>query len=224
LNIFTLKLTLNIKSIIMNLRLILPLLALMSLSVWGCYPGDVTVSELDTILTLYDDENDFSQYNTYHLIDSVMHIGDEDDEIGREYDDDILAKLRDEMADAGYVEVGSIEESDIVMTVEISRSDLLVGWNPCPGCWCGYWCWYPGWPWYGYNPYYPWGGTVVYSYPVGKIFMTMYDTNDSSMEDMAVAPWAATMNGLAQGSDSQILNRILGGIEQAFNQSPYLNQ
>lgn len=207
----------------MKQRMILPFLAVGLLTLLGCYPGDVTVSELDAVLTLYDDEKDFSQYETFHLIDSIIHIGDDDDEISRKFDEDIIAKVRDEMLDAGYQEVPGIEESDIVITIEISRSDLLVGWNPCPGCWCGYWCWYPGWPWYGYNPYYPWGG-VVYSYPVGTVFLTMYDVNDSSMEDMAVAPWAGTLNGLAQGSDSQILNRIENGISQAFDQSPYLAQ
>ena len=198
------------------------MMAIAVMAMLGCYPGDVSVSELDTILTLYDDEKDFSTYSTFHVPDTVIHIGDEDDEIGREFDDDMITKVRNEMLDAGYTEVGSVDEADVVLTIEISRSDLLVGWNPCPGCWCGYWCWYPGWPWYGYDPYYPWGGTVIYSYPVGTIFITMYDVNDSTMEDMAVAPWAATMNGLAQGSDQQILNRIENGISQAFDQSPYL--
>jgi len=206
----------------MNKKFFLPLAALAVFTVWGCYPGDVSVTELDTVLTLYDEETDFSNFQTFHLPDTIIHIGDDDDEISRVFDQQMLAKVRDNMLDLGYTEVDDIEQSDIVVLLEISRSDLLVAYDPCPGCWCGYWCWYPGWGWYGYDPYYPWGGPVVYSYPVGSVFVTWYDVQNDDMPDVIPAPWAATFNGLIEGSDSQIEARIERGIDQAFDQSPYL--
>ena len=209
----------------MKNRLLIPMVAIAVLAMWGCYPGSVTVSELDTVLTLFDDEEDFQRFTTFHLADTIVVIGDDDNEVDHKYDDDILNEVRQNMLDLGYEERDQIEGTDVVLLVEYSRSDLLVGWNPCPGCWCGYWCWYPGWPWYGYNPYYPWGG-VVYSYPVGTVFITMFDNTgeEPPMDMVAPAPWTAAFNGLIQGSDSQILQRIERAIDQAFDQSPYLEQ
>ena len=191
---------------------------------WSCYPGSVTVSELDSVLTVYDSEQDFQMYNTFHLPDTIVPIGDPDNEIGDDFDEDILEEVRTNMINKGYEEVDDITQSDVVITVEKSRSDLLVGWNPCPTCWCGYWCWYPSWPWYGGSPYYPWGG-VVYSYPVGTVYITMYNnTDEAPMGDQPAASWAAAFNGLISGSDQSILNRVERAIDQAFDQSPYLDQ
>ena len=204
----------------------IPFVALIAFAMWGCYPGSVTVSELDTVLTLYDDEEDFQRFTTFHVADTIILIGDDDDnESDGRYDDDILELVRQNFRDLGYEERDQVEGTDVVILLEKSRSDLLVGWNPCPGCWCGYWCWYPGWGWYGYNPYYPWGG-VVYSYPVGTVFVTMFDnTGEEPPMDMTVpAPWTMVFNGLVEGSDSQILARIERAINQGFDQSPYLEQ
>ena len=204
-------------------RLVLPVIAaIVALGLWSCYPGSVTVSELDSVLTLYDSEQDFQRFRTYHLPDTILEIGDPDNEISDEYDEEILQLARDNMADLGWVEVEDINDADVVLLAEKSRSDLWVAWNPCPGCWCGYWCWYPGWPWYGGSPYYPWGG-VVYSYPVGTVYLTMYDaTDEAPMGDQPAASWTAAFNGLVQGSASSITARIDRGIDQAFDQSPYL--
>ena len=53
-------------------------IAVAIVGMWGCYPGSVTVSELDTVLTIYEHEEDFSRFKTYHMPDTVMAIGDED--------------------------------------------------------------------------------------------------------------------------------------------------
>lgn len=207
----------------MKKNLLLPMIAVVLLLGWGCYPGTVSVSELDTVLTLYDEEEDFSRFMTYAMPDTIVLIGDdEDNETDDRFDQDILNRVAQNMEAKGYTRVDSPDQADIVMLVEKSRSDLLVGWNPCPGCWCGYWCWWygPGW-----NPWYPWygGGTVVYSYPLGTIFMTMFD-NIESEDQQADANWSGTFNGLVQGSDGSILARIERAVDQAFEQSPYLGR
>ena len=186
---------------------------------WGCYPGSVTVSELDTVLTLFDDQEDFTRFKTFHLADTIV-VGGDDGESNDKFDEQILDQVFANMLALNYKSVSTIDSADIVILLEKTNSELLVGWNPCPGCWCGYWCWYPGWGWGGYNPYYP-GGGIVYSYPVGTIFIDMYD--NTRHEDMQVmVPWVASFTGLVSGSDSQILARIDNAIDQAFEQSAYL--
>ncbi len=196
-------------------------LAVAIIGLLGCYPGSVTVSELDTVLTILEHEEDFTRFKTYHMPDTIVAIGDEDGESNDKYDRQMLDQIRTNLDALGYQSVDTIN-ADIVILVEKSNSELLVGWNPCPGCWCGYWCWYPGWGWGGgYNPYYP-GGGVVYSYPIGTLFISMFDNTGTEMPMTAMAPWAASINGLISGSDSQILARIDGAIDQSFTQSPYL--
>ncbi len=208
----------------MNTKTIFLSLAVAVTAMWGCYPGTVSVSELDTVLTIYDEKEDFSRFQTFHLPDTIIAIGDENGESNDAYDAQMLEKIRNNIIALGYESVDDISVADLVFTVEKSNSELLVGWNPCPGCWCGYWCWYPGWPWYGggYNPYYP-GGGVVYSYPIGTLFISMFDTG-TDMGMNVVSPWDAAINGLISGSDQQIITRIDRAIDQSFEQSPYLGR
>jgi Domain of unknown function (DUF4136) len=208
----------------MNTKTIFLALSMAVVGMWGCYPGTVSVSELDTVLTIYDEEEDFSRFLTFHMPDTIIAIGDEDNESNDQYDQQMLDKIRNNLIAKGYESIDDISVADLVITVEKSNSELLVGWNPCPGCWCGYWCWYPGWPWYGggYNPYYP-GGGIVYSYPIGTLFISMFDPG-TEMGMNVVSPWDAAINGLLSGSDQQILTRIDKAIDQAFEQSPYLGR
>ena len=204
----------------MKIKSIFFTLAIAVVGMWGCYPGSVTVSELDTVLTIYDDQEDFARFKTFHLPDTIIPIGEDGKEYESKYDEQILDRVLANLLTLKYKPVSTIDSADIVVLLAKSKSELLVGWNPCPGCWCGYWCWYPGWGWGGYNPYYP-GGGIVYSYPIGTIFINMFD--NTSTEDMNVmAPWVGSFNGLISGSDSQILARVDNAIDQAFEQSPYL--
>jgi len=204
----------------MKIKTIFLALTVAVIGMWGCYPGSVTVSELDTVLTIYEDKEDFSRFKTYHMPDTIIAVGEEGDYESK-YDQQILDQVRKNLVALGYQSVSTIDSADIVVLLEKSNSELLVGWNPCPTCWCGYWCWYPGWGWGGYNPYYP-GGGVVYSYPIGTIFINMFDNTGVEMPMTAIAPWVGSFNGLISGSDSQILARVDNAIDQAFEQSPYL--
>lgn len=204
-------------------KVLAPVVAIALLGFWSCYPGSVTTTELDSVLTKYDPEFDFGRFQTFHLPDTIIVIGDPDREVNNKFDDEILEEVRLNLLALGWSEEEDVDQADVVVTVEKTRDDLLVGWNPC--CWCGYWCWYPGWPWPGggYYPGYGWGGTIVYSYPVGTVFITMFDGEDT--EDMEVdAPWGASFTGLVVGTDSQIAARIERAIDQAFEQSSYLGQ
>jgi hypothetical protein len=78
--------------------------------------------------------------------------------------------------------------------------------------------WYGGYGgWYGwyYPPYY-----TVSSYTTGSLIITMSDPNIESAIDRTPTIWIGAMNGLLTGGSD--VNRAVAGINQAFNQSPYL--
>lgn len=186
----------------------------------SCYPGDeLTVSDTDTVVTIFDQEADFSAQTTYAMDDTVMHLvedGDRDD-ISRAYDDEILAQIVANMDALGYTRIADPAAADVNLLVGVSVRDYT-GYAYYGGYW-GYWYGYypPGWGWY---PYYP-GGGYTYSYSIGTIFVLMTNPPALDANGKPSAPiWIAALNGLADAGTT--VTRIENGIDQAFAQSQYL--
>jgi hypothetical protein len=199
------------------------LLALAALSfLVSCYPGDeLTVSETDVVVTLFDKSVDFSAYTTYAMPDTIIHLvpEGEDDDVSRAYDDEILSDIADNMIAMGYTLENDPALADVHVLVSATVQDYTgyayYGW------YWGYWYGdYP--PYWGWYPWYPSGG-VAYSYSVGTILITMTDPGRTDSSGERVPPiWSAGLNGLAdKGTNAQ---RIADGIDQAFAQSQYLGE
>ncbi len=173
----------------------------------GCYPReDFTVSELDLVVTIPDQSVDFSLFQTFSLPDSVIRIGDEDNEEGP-FDQLMLNLVRSNLESLGYVEETNplVNPADVVVFVELLIVDnyVISGGYPIWDYW-GWWGgWYPGW---GYGP--GWGGgypyvPVVSSYTTGTIIIDMIDPNNPNMSEEEIPiVWSAFLNGLVQGSAS----------------------
>jgi hypothetical protein len=187
-----------------------------------CYPGDeLTVSDTDAVVTVFDKNADFSVENTYAMPDTIIHLvseGDRDD-ISRAYDATILSQIASHMATLGYTRVLDPATADVNVLTSVNVRDYT-GYAYYGGWW-GYWYGYypPGWGWY---PYYP-GGGVTYSYSVGTIFIMMTDPPRTTADGKPIPPiWIAAVNGLADKSTNS--KRITKGIDQAFAQSQYLGE
>ena len=80
--------------------------------------------------------------------------------------------------------------------------------------WYDYWCWYDyyycGWGWY-----YP----SYTTYTTGTLVMFMVPAEQGSVEPLSV--WTSAVNGLMSGTYD--VSRVTNAIDQAFEQSPYLN-
>lgn len=188
----------------------------------SCYPGDeLTVSDTDTVITLFSKDADFSVQTTYAMDDSIIHLvaeGERDD-ISRNFDDEILAGIEANMAALGYQKIDDPATADVNILVAISVRDYT-GYAYTGGYW-GYWYGYypPGWGWY---PYYPSGG-YTYSYSIGSIFILMTNPPAVDVNGKPAAPiWIAALNGLADAGSTA--TRIENGIDQAFAQSKYLGE
>ena len=89
---------------------------------------------------------------------------------------------------------------------------------------------YPGYPWYPgwwgpcFNCWYP--PVVDFSqYDVGTVvldFVDLRDINNVNNPDELTPSWIAAVRGLLSTNSTFNSQRIVSGINQAFNQSPYL--
>lgn len=189
----------------------------------SCYPGDqLTTEEADVVVTLFDDQTDFSTLRSYAMPDTIVHLVADSSEgsIRRDFDDEILAQVAAEMAAKGFTRESDPNNADAFMLISAATREQ-VGYTGYP--WGGYWGWYlpypPGWGW-GWYPWYGGGGTI-YTYRSGTVFMQLLDPAQAdSTEEKIPTVWIGAINGLVEGNE--IEERISDGIRQAFAQSSYL--
>ena len=188
----------------------------------GLDSGFNSIADFDVIVTIYDDQADFGAIQTYAMPDSVAHLGaDEGGSVDRTYDRLILDELAAALEAAEYIreENPQANGADVVVLASVTSTEWSV-WISSPWYDYDYWGDYWGYS-YDYPPCHDCGAT--YKYTTGSLLVIMEDRNAAD-EDAETIPiiWAAGMNGLLEGSTAGISIRIADGIEQAFEQSPYL--
>ncbi|MCF6224099.1 MAG: hypothetical protein L3J34_10275 [Flavobacteriaceae bacterium] len=204
----------------------------------SCYPGnDVSVEDLDTTSTFYKASDFTNAPKSAMLYWDVAQLkaGDGDDiDYKGEIDDEILNTTLDNLVDLYGVDnvwiftnneqpipvpsnpnVKVIKRNDDVPDVDaailpaiVLREKTSVGiiYPPCLPGWWGWWC-YP--PMVG-----------VSSYGVGTVVLSMSTSFNGTITEPS---WTGVMRGLLSSSASSNSNRTISGIDQAFEQSPYLN-
>jgi hypothetical protein len=190
----------------------------------GCYPnGPEYIEEYDLVLTNYAPEYDFYSRTTYSLPDSVVNItgdvveGGSPDMMDPGYADPILSSIRENLNARGWHEVGEAEDPDVVLLPSVFTSTTVTYYYD----WW-YWGWY--YPYYGYGWYYPgYYPTYVTSYTTGTLLIQMTDPNDIPPTENVPVVWTAAFNGLLEGSTRSLVQRVDEAIDQAFQQSDYLN-
>lgn len=204
-------------------------IALLALA--GCAPdsGFNSISDYDVVVTHYDPDAEFDQYTTFVVADTLYELGKpegDDSELPAGLKDLIIGEVEAQMLGYGYTLETSPETNppDVVMTAGFTQTR-----------WTGYvpgYPWYPGWGWGwggGYYPGYPWypGWTpgYTYSYDTGTIIIDYFDyaSLDEETGDIEIR-WTAGINGVISSSSSVNTSRVIGAIDQAFEQSPYLEK
>lgn len=190
----------------------------------GCYPqGPEYIDEYDLVLTNFSPTFDFTTTTTYSLPDSVIKIsgdlidGENPDMVSPVYGDEILDDIRQNMNERGWEEVDEANDPDVILLPSVFTSTTVSYYYDSY-----YWGWY--YPYYGYGWYYPgYYPAYVTSYTTGTLMIQMTDPNDPAASDNIPVVWTAAFNGLAEGSTSGLVVRIDEAIDQAFDQSAYLN-
>lgn len=190
----------------------------------GCYPeGPEYTEDLDVVYTTYDKDYDFQAGSTYAMPEQIVVDAEKDDNgdwvpeyMPQAFADPILARIEANMTELGWTRLDDVAGeanplADVVLTPAVIKST-----NYFYTYWYDWW--YYGWGgWYGwyYPPYY-----TVSSYTTGSIIMVIADPHIESPINQTQAAWIAVGNGLV--TNAYDVNRANKAIDQAFEQSPYL--
>ena len=199
-----------------------------------------SVNDYDAVFSIQDKDYKYSKNSTYAVVDHVEVLSDYLDngvEIKNKehWEQIILEAIHKNMKALGYTEeTEDIEEADVVVAAGIVTAER---WS--------FYTYYPWWGWYGwyYPPFYG-SATVAVDFSSGSVIMVMIDPDRKSTLDVELgtaedatpdagadggdtglpgdvyqAIWAAGLHGLLNYVSD---NKVKAGIDQAFDQSPYL--
>jgi hypothetical protein len=179
----------------------------------SCYPGEIeSYEETDLVYTNYDDAFDFASKGKFSMPEKIVKItgnlaeGETPEYVKEPYNTEMLSLVKKQMEDLGWSYEDVPENADVVLFPAVWTNTTVVYWYDY---WCWYYYYYCGW---GY--YYPYYST----YTTGTFVMALVPT-DEAIEPASV--WTAAINGLVSGNYN--ISRITNAIDQAFEQSPYLN-
>jgi hypothetical protein len=200
--------------------------ALLLLAACGAPVADQ--SELDITVTARDPNYNFAAVKTYTLPTTVVMIQDPNSTttptIDTSTNDFVITQVANHFNSAGYQRLtdSSGPKPDFFVQVSGMRTTST---DVYYSAWSGYWGGYYA-PWYGglsvgYAP-------VPYSYVItstlGSIIVNMTNPNQPDPSTQKIpSQWVAVLNGLLDGSSTpEIQSRIETGLNEAFNQAPYL--
>ncbi|WP_430815960.1 DUF4136 domain-containing protein [Carboxylicivirga sp. RSCT41] len=193
-----------------------------ALLAYACYPGGAEyLEELDTSISKYDPGYTWNDLDGkyYYLPDEILHIkdGEEVEDPDRNYDEDILNQVNQHLANLGLEPAVADQDTSLAIAIAIiEQNNYGAAWIPGGGWWGGWYPWYPGWGWGGYYPWYP----VYYNYKTGSVVIEMADQTLKN-SDKPPLVYAGFLDGLLQGSQSNIGARIERGIDELFDQVPF---
>lgn len=191
----------------------------------GCYPdGPKYTSELDLAATNYDGTFNFTSDPSsplkYILLDTIFH-GDNERDLTRDFDGDILARIESNMAMAGYERVNEDEIDWQLVPDSIHLVITVSAWSSTTvDYYGGYYppYWGPGWGWY-YPP--GWGFVTTSTY--GTTVIDMSDPKSYANDQVRIV-WAGLVNGmLSNSSTSSLRSRINTQIDACFAHPPFNN-
>jgi hypothetical protein len=135
------------------------------------------------------------------------------------FDDEILETLEDNLNALGWTRAVGADTTtaDIVVTSAVFGQDntTCYAWWDYWGYWWGY---YPPYPGYGYPGY-----VSCSSFKTGTLIVQMVDRSIEAGDNELPIYWLGALNGLVEGNNQSIAQRIKSSIDQMFEQSPYLN-
>lgn len=179
----------------------------------SCYPeGPEYYSDMDIVYSTYEDQFDFASKGTYSMPDKIVKItaeaiDGEPEYVKEPYNTQMLQRIAGNMTDLGWTKVEDPADADLTLFPAVWTNTTIYYWYD-------YWCWY-----YPYYCGWGWGYPTVSSFTTGTMLMTLFADGDDYVEPLRV--WTSALNGLLSGAYNT--SRVNQGIDQAFEQSPYLN-
>ncbi len=209
----------------MKTRLIL-LFTVLSLGILSCskYPADTgRLTEDFVVYTKYNTANNFQQYTTFAIVDSIDYISPKDS--GRYLNPQIsglLERISSNMVARGYTKVSHDQQPDLGITVSAVKTTTTTVYYPGwywddPGYYNPYYWGYPG---YGY--YYPFYPTYISSYSAGSLIIDLIDFKNPTPDNKYAVEWSVFIRALLTGNHTD--SQIQTAIDQAFTQTPAIKK
>lgn len=205
----------------------------LSLATASCSSPALSAAEIDAVMTVEDEERDYSSYRTFAVATSFPELCgilnsddrlDEDGvggeggragldesncyEVSHRADAEIRKTLREEMEGRGFTEVALDASPDLYVTAaHVAR----FRWYYAPEfVWCepglSYQCWYPD-------------ATYPHEFLAGALLLNVFDLAESERDDLK-SVWFASLSGVYSEDPSAFAGRAATAIERAFAQSP----
>jgi len=181
----------------------------------SCYPdGPEYYEDLDVVYTNYTEDFNFSSKSTYAMPDKIVKIegnlieGETPEFVEEPINSQLVVQIQSNMTAMGWTKVEDPLSADLVLFPAVLTNTTVVYYYD-------YWCWY--YPYYcGWGYYYP---VSASSYTTGTLIMSLVADGENYVEPSGV--WYAAANGILTGEYNT--SRVMKAIDQAFDQSPYLN-
>ena len=188
----------------------------------ACESMPLSTENIGWVATVVDSTTPaLSQARTFAVLDTIVPL-EGNGIIDHSADKALAQSVRENLLDLGWVE--NRDSTGVLPDVVV-----LLGASTSTQTGVAYGGWYGA---YGAMPY--WGGTadpswafgapvgaVEFTYEVGTVVLTMIDLRaPRAVTKQVPVLWLAALNGVLNGS--AVLPRVLDGVDQAFEQSPYL--
>ncbi|ULQ55563.1 DUF4136 domain-containing protein [Flavihumibacter rivuli] len=187
------------------------------------------IEDYDLVYTKEEKGYDFSKVNTYFLPDTVVHVTEDGETSNHTYDDLIISRIKANLDALGWQQLPV--DGEVAADVVVLPTAFKTTYGSCVSFpWYGWWGWWDPW----YPGYYPpsWGAgwgwgypsdIICSSYQTGTLTVAITDPTKAANNTLPVV-WIGILNGLLEGSASNIQSRLEKNIDQMFIQSPYLKQ
>lgn len=175
------------------------------------YDYGIDPDSSNVVVTLYDNQYDFSTVHRYILDTAVNQIGGT---VTTAYNNLINTTMITNLNSLGWTRIPNPTAADstaadvVIVGSGITSSTYVVDYGD-------YWWYGGGYYWY-YPPYY----SYSYSYTTGTLIMAIADKKLKTADQLPII-WSGMLNG-ATGQTSSPSSIITSGINQAFSQSGYL--
>jgi len=163
---------------------------------------------------------DFSNYNTFSLVDSLAVISNDQlvERVRTDYDAAFIDAIAAQMQSRGFTRVSNADAPDLGITISRIYNDYtgIIDYSNYWGYYDGYWdSDYWGYP--GYDYYFP---PVYGTYTVtdGGVAVDMFDLKNAESNNQLRQVWS----GLVRGTGTFNTNRVNEHAQALFQQSPYL--
>jgi hypothetical protein len=189
-------------------------------------PDDVKLLDEFVVQTSFDDGADFGSYETFSLAtDTIGFVSNSTSDtilIASQSSlvRPILAEVKANMLERGYVQVDKSEDPDLRLNVFIVNNIDFFQQVVYPGNY---------YPYYGYGGYgYGYGSSYYYNYPyvqtytsdTGALVIEMIDMVNRTIDNQVKVIWTAYMGDIVNAVNRE--QQSVEGIDQAFVQSTYI--